>query len=81
MLYPEKPVPFSSNGKYSGVPYYLVPSLEGLVPGNVVPIPPSTIALWELGYMGLFLMIVFNVVNLLFIKCAVSRYIRNWSVD
>lgn len=69
MLYPTKPVPFSSNGEYSGVPYYLVPSLRGVdLPGNVVPVPPSTIALWELGNMGLFLMIVFNVVNLLFMN-------------
>lgn len=69
ILYPAKPVPFSSDGEYSGVPYYLVTSLRGFVlPGNVVPIPPSTIALWELGYIGLFLMIVFNVVNLLFIN-------------
>ena len=68
MLYSAKPVPFSCNGEYSGVPYYLVPSLRGLLPGNVVPIPPSTIALWELGYVGLLLMIVFNVVSLLFIN-------------
>jgi hypothetical protein len=68
MLYPEKPVPFSINGEYSGVPYHLVPSLMGVLAGVVVPIPASTISLWELGYIGLLLMIVFNVVNLLFIN-------------
>lgn len=69
ILYPDKPVPFSSNGEYSGVPYYLVPHLRGIVfAGHVVPIPPSTIALWELGYIGLFVMILFNVANLLFMN-------------
>lgn len=69
LVYPEKPVPFSINKEYSGIPYYLVPRLKGYVfPGNVVPVAPSAIALWELGYAGIFIMIVFNFTNLLLIN-------------
>jgi hypothetical protein len=77
ILYPSKPVPFSIDREYSGIPYYLVPTLTGFTsPGNVVPITPSAIALWGFGYMGILLMIVFNVVNLLFVNILLkSRFL------
>lgn len=64
-LYPLKPVPFSSNGEYSGAPYYVVANiLNPSFRGYIVPVPASTIALWELGFVGLGLMILFNIINL-----------------
>jgi len=68
-ILPTKPVPFSSNGEYSGIPYYLVPCLDGTcMPGSVVPVASSAIALWEFGYPSIFLSILCNVANLLFLN-------------
>jgi hypothetical protein len=68
MFYPGKPVPFSSNGEYSGIPYYVVPAYEGGLPGMVVPVSPSAIALWELGYLGLVVLLAANLLNLALIN-------------
>jgi oligosaccharide repeat unit polymerase len=69
MFYPAKPVPFSSNGEYSGIPYYLAVSHLGFdSESNVVPVPASTISLWELGYLGLLMMMAVNILYLFFIN-------------
>jgi hypothetical protein len=63
-LFPEKPVPTSADGTYYGIPYYIAGAIVGdREAGMVVPVPPIVIAIWELGSLGILLLVVANVAN------------------
>lgn len=65
ILYRNKPIPGSRDGTYAGHPGRLVAVLLGMDPdsGNT-GVGMSSIAIWQLGYGGLILLLVANVINL-----------------
>jgi hypothetical protein len=67
LLLPSKPVPTSFNGEQSGIPYVRAALDYGDIDlGMVVPVSASAVMLWEVGYWGLPLFVVFNVLTLRF---------------
>lgn len=65
VLYPDKPVPTSRDGTYLGTPYRVAAKAYGDPEvGMVVPVTASAISLWELGWAGIVLLLVANVLNL-----------------
>jgi hypothetical protein len=65
IIYPNKPVPGSRDGTYAGDPGRLVAVLLGMDQdsGNA-GIGMGSIAIWQLGYGGLILLIIANALNL-----------------
>lgn len=77
MLLPSKPVPISSNGEQSGVPYVRAADRFGAIEtGMVVPVSAGAITVWELGWAGLPL---FVVANVLLLWC-VERWLRTGAI-
>ena len=61
LLLPDKPVPTSKNGDNSGTPYRVAGQPYGNIElGMVVPVSPAGVTLWELGYWGLVLVVLMN---------------------
>src|SRR5208283_4062053 len=64
-LHPDKPVPGSRDGTYSGHPSRFIARRLGMSAeeGNV-GVSPASVAIWQLGYANLLLLILGNIVNL-----------------
>lgn len=68
-IMPSKPVSGSIDETYLGHPSRLVPLLSGDSSGYAsVGVSPATISFWHLGYLGLAIFVLFNVLNLYFIN-------------
>jgi hypothetical protein len=64
---PDKPVPTSFNREQSGIPYVRAALDFGDIDlGMVVPVSASVVTLWELGYWGLPLFVVINILTIRF---------------
>lgn len=69
IVYPTKPVPTSRDGTYLGTPYRIAAQAYGDPEiGMVVPVSAPAIALWELGLVGLLVLLLMNLVNLLLVN-------------
>jgi hypothetical protein len=61
LLLPDKPVPTSKNGDNTGTPYRVAGQPYGNIElGMVVPVSAAGVTLWELGYWGLVLVVLMN---------------------
>ena len=58
-----KPVPGSADGTYQGHPSRLA-VFSSSDPSNNVQVSPAAIAIWQLGYWGIILLVITNVINL-----------------
>jgi hypothetical protein len=68
-IYPDKPVPTSSNGEASGTPYRMAAEPFGDIElGTVVPVSPVAVAVWEVGYPLIGLWVIANVAYLVLIN-------------
>jgi hypothetical protein len=66
---PDKPVPGSADGTYLGVPARIAARLQGMgVYGSMIGVSSGAIAIWQLGYYGLPILIVANAVLLVFLN-------------
>ena len=76
-IQPDKPVPGSVTNDYSGHPTRIVAILQGMerTMGNV-QVSPAAIAIWQLRYPGLILLIAFN----LFALCLLNSLLLSSSV-
>lgn len=64
-IWPEKPVPGSKSDDYLGIPYRIAAQDYGKVElGMVVPVAGVAVAKWELGYGGIVLFIILNMISL-----------------
>jgi hypothetical protein len=65
LLLPTKPVPISADGQQSGLPFVRAAQRFGAIEaGMVVPVSPAAVTVWELGWIGLALLVVANVLVL-----------------
>src|SRR5262249_50255622 len=68
-LLPFKPVPGSVDGTYRGHPSRLIATAIGYDPDSSnVGVSPAAITIWQLGYPGLVLLVLANVIVLKFIN-------------
>ena len=68
-LMPDKPVPGSADGTYFGVPGRIAGRMSGMdMFSSMTGLPPGAIAIWQLGYANLLLLIAGNVVQLMFLN-------------
>lgn len=65
LIYSGKPTPGSSDGTYSGLPSRIMARYLKMDPsiGNV-GVDPASVAIWQLGYGNLILLVIVNVINL-----------------
>jgi hypothetical protein len=59
-LIPDKPVAGSMTSDYWGHPTRIVAALQGMETSGNVQVSPAAIAMWELAYPGLVLLVLFN---------------------
>ncbi len=72
-ILPSKPTPGSIDGSMLGTPAYLVPQLIGFRGGTQnVGVSPVSIAVWQLGAIGLGVFVLFNWLNLFIINTLLS---------
>jgi hypothetical protein len=68
-LMPDKPVPGSADGTYLGVPARIAGRISGMDPfSTMTGVTPCAIAIWQLGYPNVLLLIVGNVAFLMFLN-------------
>ena len=73
LLLPTKPVPISANGDQSGVPFVRAASQFGSIEaGMVVPVSPVAITVWEMGWSGVLIFVVANVLVLWLVEAWLS---------
>jgi hypothetical protein len=69
IVYPDKPVPGSYNNDYTGTPTRMVAYLLGYgEDSGTVGVSQSAITLWQLGWPGFGIFVIFNVLNIMLVN-------------